>query len=184
MTRDGWYELHPPHLTNVATLPCESQKVIKVILHCDITKENCIKCIIQLHLNGPVDYKIWGVMQQYMHKTRIICDMYDLQKCLMQTWFDFEQNVIETAIDHYRDRLRSCVHAGGRNFYCGQTTGWIKIPLGMEVGLGLCPTWHCVRRGPSYPQKKGHTHSHPIFGPCLLWPNGWMDGWRRRLVRK
>ena len=24
------------------------------------------------------------------------------------------------------------------------------------------------------PQKKGHSH-HPIFGPCLLWPNGWMD---------
>ena len=37
------------------------------------------------------------------------------------------------------------------------------------------PTRHCVRCGPSYPQKKGHTHPHPIFGPCLLWPNGWMD---------
>jgi len=23
--------------------------------------------------------------------------------------------------------------------------------------------------------EKGHTHPHPIFGPCLLWPNGWMD---------
>jgi len=22
---------------------------------------------------------------------------------------------------------------------------------------------------------KGHTHPHPIFGPCLLWPNGWMN---------
>ena len=37
------------------------------------------------------------------------------------------------------------------------------------------PTRHCVRCGPSYPQKKGHTHPQPIFGPCLLWPNGWMD---------
>jgi len=37
------------------------------------------------------------------------------------------------------------------------------------------PTRHCVRCGPSYPQKKGHTHPHPIFGPCLLWPNVWMD---------
>jgi len=27
----------------------------------------------------------------------------------------------------------------------------------------------------SLTQKKGHTHSHPIFGPCLLRPNGWMD---------
>ena len=24
------------------------------------------------------------------------------------------------------------------------------------------------------PQKKG-TSTHPIFGPCLLWQNGWMD---------
>jgi len=37
------------------------------------------------------------------------------------------------------------------------------------------PTRHCVLCGPSYPQKKGHTHLHPIFGPCLLWPNGWID---------
>jgi len=37
------------------------------------------------------------------------------------------------------------------------------------------PMRHCVRWGPGYPQKKGHTHPHPIFGPCLLWLNGWMD---------
>jgi len=45
-------------------------------------------------------------------------------------------------------------------------------------------TWHgnrpqprqlCVRWGPSTPRKKEHTHNHPIFGPCLSWPNGWMD---------
>ena len=41
------------------------------------------------------------------------------------------------------------------------------------------PSRHCVRCGPSYPQKKGHTHPTqffpPNFWPCLLWPNGWMD---------
>ena len=31
---------------------------------------------------------------------------------------------------------------------------------------------HCVRWGPSsHPEG----HSPPIFGPCLLWPNSWMD---------
>jgi len=40
----------------------------------------------------------------------------DLRKSLMQTWFDFEQDIINTAIDHWRDRLRSCVHAGGGHF--------------------------------------------------------------------
>ena len=47
---------------------------------------------------------------------------------------------------------------------------------------GLDATWYggrpwsrrlCVRWGPSSPQKKGHS-PHPIFGPCLLWLNGWM----------
>ena len=49
--------------------------------------------------------------------------------------------------------------------YCGQTAGWIKMALGTEVGLG-----------PSHPAplpKKGAELS-PIFGPFLLWPNGWM----------
>jgi len=34
----------------------------------------------------------------------------------MQTWFDFEQNVIEAAYDQWRDRLRSCAHSGGGHF--------------------------------------------------------------------
>jgi len=35
-------------------------------------------------------------MQQCWYGTKI-CDIYDLQKCLTQTWVDFEQNVIEAA---------------------------------------------------------------------------------------
>ena len=54
-------------------------------------------------------------MQQCVYETKIF-DIYDMQKRLMQTWFDFEQNVIEAAIDQWRDRLRSCVRAGGGHF--------------------------------------------------------------------
>jgi len=60
------------------------------------------------HQNRPVDDKIWGVLQHCVYETKI-CDIYDLQKCLMQTSVDFEQNVIEAAIDQFHDRLRSCV---------------------------------------------------------------------------
>jgi len=45
-----------------------------------------------------------------------ICDICDLQKCLMQTWVDSEQNVIEAATDQWPNRLRSCVRAGGGHF--------------------------------------------------------------------
>jgi len=47
-------------------------------------------------------------MRQCMYKTKI-CNIGDLQKHLMQTWFDFEQIVIDAAIVKWRDRLRSCV---------------------------------------------------------------------------
>jgi len=57
------------------------------------------------------------------------------------------------------------------------------MSLGMEVGLGLRePTRHSVRCGPSYPQKKGHTHSHHFWPMCIV--AKWLGGWRRCLVRK
>jgi len=54
------------------------------------------------------------------------------------------------------------------------------MPLGTEIGLGyvslcsmgyisLCSMWSQL---PS--EKRAHP-PHPIFGPCLLWANGWMD---------
>jgi len=55
--------------------------------------------------------------------------------------------------------------------YCGQTAGCIKIPLAMEVGLS--PGDFVLDGDPAPLPKKGA--EPPIFGPCLLWPNGWMD---------
>jgi len=53
----------------------------------------------------------------------------------------------------------------------GQKAGWIKMPLGTEVGLG--PGDIVLDGDPaSLPKKEAQP---PIFGPCLLWPNGWMD---------
>jgi len=51
---------------------------------------------------------------------------------------------------------------------CGQTAGWIKIPVGRDVELG--PGDIVSDRDPL---KRGT--SPPLFGPCLLWPNGWID---------
>ena len=66
------------------------------------------------------------------------------------------------------------------HFYCGQMAGCIKIPLGIEVGLD---PGHIVQDGNPAPPKGqaqtprpgGRTAPRPIFGRCLLWPNGWMD---------
>ena len=57
-------------------------------------------------------------------------------------------------------------------FYCGQTAGWTKMTLGMEVGLG--PGDFVFDEDPAPHQKKVHI-PHPIFGPCLLCQTaGWI----------
>jgi len=54
-------------------------------------------------------------MQQRVDEINIR-DNDDLRKRLMQTWFDFDQDITDTAIDQWRDHLRSCVRAGGGHF--------------------------------------------------------------------
>ena len=57
--------------------------------------------------------------------------------------------------------------------YCDQTVARIKMKLGTRYAGRPRPWLHCVRWGPSSPSPKG---AQPlIFGPCPLWPNGWMD---------
>jgi len=34
----------------------------------------------------------------------------------MQTWSDFDQDIINTATDQQRGHLRSCAHTGGGHF--------------------------------------------------------------------
>ena len=71
------YELHPPHLINVTTLHCESQNTENVTLQRDITKENCIRCIIAsskwtriiMCLNLPVLYSKACMKQRSMTST-------------------------------------------------------------------------------------------------------------------
>jgi len=62
---------------------------------------------------------------------------------------------------------------------CGQMAGWTKMPHGVEVGLG---PGDFVFDGDSAPARKKGTALHPVFGPCLLWPNGY--GSRCHLVRR
>jgi len=48
--------------------------------------------------------------------------------------------------------------------------GCIKMPLGMEVGLG--PGDFVLGGDPAPPPQKGAEPVSPIFHPSLLWPNG------------
>jgi len=56
---------------------------------------------------------------------------------------------------------------------CGQMDVWINMSLGVE--LGLDPGGFVLDGDPAPHPKKGAVPPPPIFGPCLLWPNGGMD---------
>jgi len=112
------YDIHPPHVINVATLPSESQNTENVILQRDVTKENCIRCHSFIKVDQghhALNLLIRGVIQQCVYETKIH-NIDNLRKPLKQTWFDFAQNITDSAIDQRRDHLRSCVCAGGRYF--------------------------------------------------------------------
>jgi len=53
--------------------------------------------------------------------------------------------------------------------YCGQTAVWIKMPFGTDVGL---VPGHIVLDGDTSPKE---AQQPLVFGPCILWLNGWMD---------
>ena len=61
--------------------------------------------------------------------------------------------------------------------YYGQTDGWIKMKLGMEVGLGLGDVVldadpALPRQGAQQPPTFEIHGVRIIRGPYLLWPNG------------
>jgi inhibitor of nuclear factor kappa-B kinase subunit alpha len=64
---------------------------------------------------NPVDYRIWGLMQDRVYQTSIR-DVEDLKQRLISVWADMKQTVVDKAIDEWRPRLRACVRAKGRHF--------------------------------------------------------------------
>jgi len=50
--------------------------------------------------------------------------------------------------------------------------GWIQMPLGTDFSLG---PGDIVLDGDPETQMPPKRGTHPIFGSCILWPNGWMD---------
>jgi len=64
---------------------------------------------------NPVDYKIWGVMQDWVYQKKVK-DMNELRERLVEVWAGLQQNVIDDAIDQWRRRLPACIQARGGHF--------------------------------------------------------------------
>src|SRR6218665_3919395 len=64
---------------------------------------------------NPVDYKIWGCMQEMAYKTKVR-DVEDLRKRIVQAWNDLDQRIIDSTVRDWRKQLCACVEAKGGQF--------------------------------------------------------------------
>jgi len=63
---------------------------------------------------NPMDYKVWGVMQERVYQTSIH-NVDDLKRRLIAAWSGIQQSDNDKAIDQWRIWLRACVKANGRH---------------------------------------------------------------------
>ena len=61
---------------------------------------------------NPVDYKIWGILQEQVYKTSSK-DVDELRRQIAEEWDKLDQHIIDKAVGEWRKRLQACVAAGG-----------------------------------------------------------------------
>jgi hypothetical protein len=64
---------------------------------------------------NPVDYKIWGMMQEKVYKTKVL-NVEELHQHIIYAWDEFDKVVIDAAIGQWRARLSACVETEGGHF--------------------------------------------------------------------
>jgi len=80
---------------------------------------------------NSVDYRIRGLMQDHVYQTPVRDTAY-LRQCLIDTWNDLSQNVVDDAVDEWRKRLQACVNEKGGHFEQlnkNITIFWVKCRL-------------------------------------------------------
>ena len=64
---------------------------------------------------SPVDYAVWGILQKRVYRCRIR-DVDHLKERLIAEWRRFDQNIIDRAVNQWRERLCGCVSENGGHF--------------------------------------------------------------------
>ena len=65
---------------------------------------------------NPVDYKIWGIMQQQRVCEMQIHNVDQPKRRLVDVWSGLQQSVVDSAVSEWRKRLQACVRANGGHF--------------------------------------------------------------------
>ena len=64
---------------------------------------------------NPVDYKIWGIMQQRVYEMQNH-NVDQPKRRLVDVWSGLQQSVVDAAVSEWRKRLQTCVRAKGGHF--------------------------------------------------------------------
>ena len=75
---------------------------------------------------NPVDYEIWGRLQERVYRSRIR-DVNHLMERLIEEWCDLHHNIICVAVNQWRTRLRACVRADGGHFEHHTSHGSVRV---------------------------------------------------------
>ena len=64
---------------------------------------------------NPVDYEIWGIMQQRVYEMQIH-NFDELKRRLVDVWSGLQQSVVDAAVSEWRKHLQACVRVMGGHF--------------------------------------------------------------------
>ena len=123
------------------------------------SRTRCIRCIrcsdVTTSANKPLrSYTFTHCLRCIMFLSCLLT----VADLLARLCINFWATVYKTIRPILSDRCLSVLYV---TVYCGQTAGWIRMPVGMEVGIG---PGHIVLHGdPALPLRKGH--SSPTFLP-------------------
>jgi len=138
---------------------------------------------IQGHSHIPSLYKFFGrpFVKRFAlcYRTVVLSVLsdYDVGALWPNAWMDQDETWHAGRPRHWPHCVRWGPSSPSPYFQpicCSQMAGWIKIPVGRKVGLSPSNILLDGKLGTQLllPQKGAEP---PVFGPCLLWPDGWMD---------
>jgi len=65
---------------------------------------------------NPVDYAIWGIMQERIYNKGKIANVEELRQCIVNEWERLDQRIIDGVMKEWRKRLHACAAAEGGQF--------------------------------------------------------------------
>jgi len=63
---------------------------------------------------NPVDYSIWGALQQQVYRERIV-NVEHLKRVIIRCWTAINQELINEVIDQWASRIDAVIRARGRD---------------------------------------------------------------------